>query len=360
MKNKKILKFLTILVSAAIISNSGLAFAKKEKQIHNVEKEENTKTSGKVLKPLTQEERKNLEEQRLKEFFKNLKLSEEKDKETIEKNREKYKNFNKKDFEVEGFNLKEVYFKNGAPILVFEHEKTGAKIVIIIVDETKRSYNDESYFFRFFEPNDKGLVNFLEKCIKSKFFEDDGFGEKLIEKYQKSGGIYTVIDSKGLEIATCGYNEISNETNFLKEVFSEFKNPEMLKKKELFEKEKERILLDATRVENQTKKYNKEYRAEEYNVRGIPKEIKNVTFEEVKKIHKETMHPSNLLITKKMELNSKTIRKYLEFLNENYLKNFSRKEIKINPFKRKEENLEPREIKYNEKFKFSDSSNKEF
>ena len=71
MKNKKILKFLTILVSAAIISNSGLAFAKKEKQIQNVEKEENTKTSGKVLKPLTLEERKKLEEQKNKEFFKN-------------------------------------------------------------------------------------------------------------------------------------------------------------------------------------------------------------------------------------------------------------------------------------------------
>ena len=55
--NRKILNFLTILVSAAIISKSSFVFAKKEKQTQNVEKEENTKTSEKVLKPLTYEER---------------------------------------------------------------------------------------------------------------------------------------------------------------------------------------------------------------------------------------------------------------------------------------------------------------
>ncbi len=354
MKNKKILKFLTILISAAIISNSDLAFAKKEKQIQNVEKEENTKTSGEVLKPLTLEERKNLEEQRLKEFFKNLELSEKKDKETIEKNREKYKNFNEKDLEVEGFNLKEVYFKNGAPILVLEHEKTGAKIVIILVDENeKRKRNDESYFFRFFEPNNKGLVKFLERCIESKFKEDDGFVGKLIEKYKKSE-MYTSIDSNGLEILTNGYDE----KNFLKEFFSTLKNPEMLKNKELFEKEKEKILLDATRLENITKKEGHINKG--FKIRGIPKEIKNVTFEEVKKIFEEKIHPSNLLIIKNMKFNLKTIREYLEFLNKYYLENFSRKETKPNPFKKKEEDIESREKKCNEKFKFSDSSNKEF
>lgn len=352
MKNKKILKFLTILISAAIISNSDLAFAKKEKQIQNVEKEENTKTSGEVLKPLTPEERKNLEEQRLKEFFKNLELSEKKDKETIEKNKEKYGDLKKEDLEVKGYTLEEIYFKNGDPILVLEHEKTGAKIVIILVDENEKR-KDESYFFRFFEPNNKGLVKFLERCIESKFKEDDGFVGKLIKKYKKSE-MYTNIDFNGLEINTNGYDE----KNFLKEFFSTLENPEMLKNKELFEKEKEKILLDATRLENITKK--EEHINKGFKIRGIPKEIKNVTFEEVKKIFEKTMHPSNLLIIKEMKFNLETIREYLEFLNKYYLENFSRKETKPNPFKKKEEDLESRETKCNEKFKFSDSSNKEF
>lgn len=348
MKNRKIWKILTVLVSSAIILNSNLVFATKEitKQIENSETAEaNSNAKEKVLKPLplTKEERieKAKEEfkKRIENWERNRKTYYKKREEFLNSNLEKFKNFNKENYEVPHYNLK-VYFKDNSPILCYEHEITKTKVVIIPVNDEKFEDGDTNYYFRCFEANDKGLKNFLCESINSSLGDEE-------YKY------YANFSNEDLRLSNPN-KKTSEKANFLNDFFSTLKNPDILKNNEEFEKIKKKIIYAKLREENEKKEYrgeNKEqtpYEEEHYSLEGTLKEIKNVTREEVEKFFNEKIHPSNLLITKKIEvsLNPEIVKNYLNILHEKYLNNFSYKKIPVTHFKKKKDSKNYEEIKF--------------
>ncbi len=363
--NRKILKFLTILVSAAIVSNFSFVFAKKEKQTQNVEKEENTKNSEKVLKPLTNEEKRKKQEEAKKRNEEIYNLMNKKDKNLFNKNKEIFKNFKKELYEkISNFTLKAVYFKNNVPILLFEHEETKALIIIIPTNSmnTKSIYNapNNKYFFRAFEPNDKGLLAFSQHFIEDGFYEDGNDFRRLQEKYKKSN-LNVNYSADGLTISTSDYDE----ADFLDKFFSQLRKPEILKYDERFEKEKKKILFNRMRRESRNKEYSKEGyeflkpgEEEYYSSEGVSKEMKNVTRKEIEKFFEEKFHPSNLLLIKHTELNPEKIKKSLEKLHEKYLKHFSFKKVSVVPLKKKK-NSTYEEYKYSNKRRYEDCSGNE-
>ena len=347
MKNKKIWKILTVLVSSAMLLNSNLVFAKKEttKQIENSETAKvNSNAKEKVLKPLTKEERKEeamkRSKKRIKNWERNRKTYYKKREEFLNSNLEKFKNFNKENYEVPHYNLK-VYFKDNSPILCYEHEITKTKVIIIPVNDEneKFEHSDTTYYFRCFEANDKGLKNFLRESINSSLGDEEC---KYYANFSNDDLKLSVPDKK-----------TSEKANFLNDFFSTLKNPDILKNDEEFEKIKKKIIYAKMREENEKKEYRVEneklnsYEEEHYSLEGTLKEIKNVTREEVEKFFNEKIHPSNLLITKTIavSLNPEIVKNYLNILHEKYLNNFSYKKIPVTLYKKKKNSKIYEEIK---------------
>ncbi len=310
MKNKRIVKFLGVLISSLIVLNSnGQIFAKKVTKIKNIKQEEIQKS-----------------------------------------NAEAYGDFDENKFKVEGFNLT-VYFKNGAPIILYEHIKTKAKIVVIPLDTIKKSEKNnlkDTFNFNLFVPNEKGFSNFTEKAIISNFKRKD---------LKVDGKFYNLFPKIHLNrfspILKISYdNDQKNEKKFLKELLLGLKNPKMLKDENVFNLEKKRILNE--------RKYEEENLTEEktasFNILGVSNEIKKVTKKEFEEFFKNRVHPSNLLVTKYFSLkNPLKVKEFLELLNENYLKYFEFKEIKTTPYEFKREifNILPKShTELNEKYKY--------
>ncbi len=319
MKNKRIVKFLGVLISSLIVlGSSGQIFAKKVTKIKNINQEEKQKT-------YTNKERR--------------KIKAEHEKQMQQKNAKAYENFNINKFKVYGFNLT-VYFKNGSPILVFEHIKTKAKIVIIptdTIEKTKEFYSFPFYIprtsfnFNIYDENNKEYMDkFIGNAITSNFSVEELNGKKF-----KELGHYSVdASSPKLEINFGQHLENKEDYELLKKLFSSLKNPKIFKDNETFKLEKKRVL-------NYYKNYIKDPYASQTKASQINiKEIEKVTKNEILKFYENRINPSNLLVIKHAELkNYEEILKFLKFLDEEYLKYYNYKKVEIPPYGSKIKNF---------------------
>ncbi len=304
MKNKRIVKFLGVLISSLIVLNSnGQILAKKVAKIKNIKQEEINKKRV--------QKRKNIKE------TKNTRSKLEK--EILENNIKTFKNFKKEDYEIKGFNLT-VFFKNGVPILYYEHIKTKAKIVIILADTTPKysTFNFPIASFNFnisTENNKQYLANFIENAIISNFNYKDF-------KNKKFKGCFDVyVNKSNLNI---NFNVTKKEKNtfkedeiFLKKLFLYLRDPKIFKDKKTFNLEKKRTL-------NYIKNHTETSDALELNTKL--KDAENLTKYEIFNFYKERIHPSNLLVTRHESFkNIKKILNFLRILDENYLKYYNSK-----------------------------------
>ncbi len=332
MENKCILKFLTALISIIIVSSSnGLIFATSTRtDVEGTKQNENSK--GEEFKPLTEEEWEKEQKKEYEIWQQNMKVEEKKEKEFLEQNIERYKNFKKEDYEDSNYDLI-VYFKNKVPILYYVHKITKTKIVLIFIDNLENlSLKDgllDEYYFKAFTPDDKGLVHFTEHCIVSNIIRNHSLkDENQLSRFNAN------TKDKSLSVVL---NERKCSKNFIKNLFMALRSPEMLKKDGIFKLEKERILFEMIEDQKQLELVDSKKKEKEkfFNYGGDPQEIKKITKEEIIQFFKNTIHPSNLLIIKYVELNKKEIKDYLKILHEEYLSHFNFKEIKIPSFKRK-------------------------
>ncbi len=360
MKSKKILKFLvTSILVATVTTSNVLIFAKKEK-IKTVEVAENPKNvikvkSEEIPKEVTKKDviekvkkvsknsikkeiytkeeiNKEIKEEN-KNFSENRKIETKNENDFSKKIQEIFKNFKKEDYEIKGFKLT-VYFKNGVPILFYEHIKTKAKIVIIPINNLNLTDADpmlvlDKYTFKAFKPDDRGLVHYLEHCIASNMLKIAL--QKNIELNQFNA--YTFKDS--LEIV---YDFRHVDDSFIESLMQELKSPTMLKDKNIFKIEKSRILNEA---ENKKQKMIVDELLQRHNYGkfiygGVPEKLKDINDAEVKKYYEEIIHPSNLLVIKHLNLTPSNVEKYLGILNKEYLEHYDYKEISVEPFRKKE------------------------
>ncbi len=286
MKNKKIVKFLSVLISSLIVLNSkGQIFAKKE----------------------------NIKQENKQENVSYEKLEEEMQK----RNDEAFKNFyeNENKYKIDGFELI-TFYKNGAPILLYKHIKTGAKIIIIPTDSLKENSNffipSTSFNFNIYNKNNKKYMDeYIRSAITSNFKMEELKNEKF-----KGFGLFSVYAlNPDLEIKFGHYNE-----NSLKKLFNSLKNPKIFKDDKIFELEKKRVL-------NYFKNFLKEpdrFLTQTLNINI--KEIEKITKNDLLNFYKSRINPSNLLVTKHTKIKDpEVILNFLKLLDEEYFSYYDHK-----------------------------------
>ncbi len=176
-------------------------------------------------------------------------------------------------------------------------------------------------------------MHYLEHCV---------VGDELVKiAFEKNNKLLKFNAETLKDALQIIYNPMYANKLFIKKLIKELKSPEMLKNENIFKIEKSRILNEAEK--NQLDNINDEIKelfyynfSEKFNRYGIPEELKKISPDEVKKYFKQIIHPSNLLVTKYLDLNPKEVKKYLTMLNEEYLKHYDYKEIFVEPFRKKE------------------------
>ncbi len=334
MKSKKMLKFLvtTILVATVTTSNA-LVFATKEKiKTVEVEKVSKDATEKEVY---TKEEIENKIKEEYENFSENKNIETKKNEELLEILKEIFKNFRIEDYEIKGFKLT-VYFKNGVPILYYEHIKTGAKIIIIPINNLNPNYVNsnaitDDYIFKAFKPDDSGLVHYLEHCVASdmlKIAREKDVRFSCFNACTEKDNLFFAVQSN------CSDDSVINS------LIKNLRDPAMLKKENIFKIEKSRIINEMEYNELLFKTNEKNSIDDplygKFNSGGTPEELKKISSDEVIKYFKQIMHPSNLLVTKYLNLNPSNVKKYINFLYEKYLKYYDNKEIFVEPFRKKE------------------------
>ncbi len=317
-KNKtyKIIKIFNLLAICAIIKCSNtFVLAKPLPQSTEVNKE--------ILKKA---------KEFIENFFKDSKISEKEDEKLYEENLKIFKNFNKQDYEVEGFNL-EIYKKRGVPILVYTHKVTKAVIVFIPIDNvdeslllTKKNSDPgitptDSYFFRATEQNNKGLIHIAEHCLWSSKTDNK------LRKNFKNSALNARTSPFGFQI---DYNSTFHEEELEKEILKILLKPDFFEDEKLFEIEKRRAIIEMTSGQNEFEKdeFSLNSSKKGFIAGGIPEQMKNVTLIDIKNVYEKYFHPSNILITKFINLNSTKIKgstkikSFLENLKVNYLNHF--------------------------------------
>lgn len=330
MKNKNILKFLTVLISFIIITNSNnYIFSKVDKSTtleKNVNEQENF-NKDEEIKPITKEEWEKEEKEKYEIWQQNMKAYEKNDKEMEKENFKTYKNLNIKKFEHPDYNLK-AYRKNGVIYLVYEHKITKTKIVIIPIKNLKNYkvkdgfFTKDNYYFRAFVPDDSGLVHFAEHCFVTDILDYEANKDKNIR-----AGFNATTKPFGLIILL---TERNAKFDFTEKLIKELGNPKLLKNDALYERERGRIIYEMTEFEKEKELYDsyKKSSEKEFNIGGDTKELAKMSKERVRDFFKNTLHPSNLLITKHVpELDYEYILKYLTLLNDKYLSHYEYKEF---------------------------------
>ncbi len=272
MPNKKIVKLLGILISSSIVlGSSGQILAKKE----------------------------SIKQEGVQQI-----------------NAEVFRNFKKENYEKEGFEL-EIFYKDNAPILLYKHIKTGAKVIIIPTDISKEktffSIPNISFNFNIYDQNNrKEMDRFIRSAIISNFKMEDLKNEEI----KKLDSFSVTSFSPNLEINFGHHDKNLNKTeleHFLKKLFSFLKNPKIFRDDETFKLEKKRVL-------NYLKNFLKEpdrfsSQTSSINIEKVEKVTKN----DLLNFYESRVNPSNLLVTKHADLNNyEEILNFLEFLNKEY------------------------------------------
>ncbi len=354
MKKIKMFKFLAVLLPIMATSTSyNSVFA----IINTTKQEEKTLKNVKQTKQEKEEQLEEIHKINCENLKKNLKLQEKDEQKLLEESIKIFKNFKKEDYEVPDFKLI-VYFYCKVPILYYEDIKTGAKIVFTPLDSVLKLTDNPEHFkhnmldeftFNAFTLDDKGLVHYLEHCIASDF----GINLKKNEKYSSIS-----FDAKTKEdrLALCHSSFNNNiDKKFYKTFFKALRKPKMLENNKTFEIEKRRIIVEMLNAEKEDElndvKYHNSNSEYFYNYGGATKELEKIKNEDVKKYFKEIIHPSNLLVTRYVELNKEKIKNYLNLFKKEYLQYFNYKEINIPEYKMKK-NVEFLKFKTNDDLKY--------
>lgn len=301
MKKKFLIKMFGVFVVLALVNSSVVLAKKNQKKVEQ--------------KALTNKEKEEL-------INNSLKLNEQ-----------KFKNFNQKDYEVEGFSLK-VYFKNFIPILYYEHNKTKAKIVLI---PTFSQYDGVDFlkgntFFNLPVTNEKGINHVLEHCISSPKAAElvvknlnkcpDEMLKKTMKANAHTGNNFLYFDYSNNLFKT-------NEKEF-KDIYDFLANPSFFKDDKLFKTEIKRILNEIKLNRSRTGpdffiEFSALREKRKFSVLGSYEVVKNTKLEDVKELFKNYIHPSNSLTINYLDLTPKDVKKYLTILKNNYFNKFSYK-----------------------------------
>ena len=242
--------------------------------------------------------------------------------------------FNENEFKLNGFNLK-VLKKGDSYKLHYTHQQTNAQFVFDLNNKFERY---SSIFFGCPPTDDKGKAHALEHLLASVV------SQKLLKKYG-------VVDPKHFNGNASEYGFcflISNsifDLELLENILKELKNPKFLRDKEkIFKKEIHNNYKKDSKagrmyhemLNNETAKdfkkidHRKLNDVRFYNHGGKSEEILKINFKEMEDFFKTYIHPSNMLASFSCFNSSKQIKEVLEFFNENYLKNYSSKNINLN------------------------------
>ena len=268
MPNRKIIKFLGVIISSLIVlSSSGQIFA-----IENTVKPENVQQSS-------------------------LDALKDKCKEA-------------------GYDLTS-YYKNGAQILYLKHIKTGAKIIIIPTDnskeKTKFSIPNTSFNFNIYDGDiRKEMDKFTRSAIESNFKVEDLKNKKFEELNNFSINVF----SPNLEISFGRHDENLNNSQIepsLKKLFGFLKNPKIFRDDETFKLEKKRILNYLNNFLKEPDRFSSQT-----SIIKI-KEVENTTKNDLFNFYESRINPSNLLVTKHADLkNLEEVLNFLKFLDKEY------------------------------------------
>ncbi len=306
---KKVIMFKSLKILFFVLTLNCVNFCAKAKQAVN-QKQHIKQVSGSEQ----------TEKDRNIEIEKNLESHQKRVENQIKINKETYKNFNKKHYEVEDYDLT-VLEKAGVPILIYVHRKTKACVVIIPLEETQmeKIRLKDFMFFKYFPKDDRGLAHFVEHCLSERGFM--GIADKFCVKDELRAS--TSWSGLKFEIPSKFYKN----RDIYKKFYKSFTQPNFLKDPKIFKIEKERVLDEL----QSTIPYNKDVilgkQSNFFNYGGIVKDVKNVSFDDLEKFYKKYIHPSNYLTIWHMPLNSKGIKNRLKDLSEFYLDGYEYRKI---------------------------------
>ena len=255
---------------------------------------------------------------------------------------------------INGFILKEEEFvlDINSNIKIFEHEKTGAKLMHIENDDDNKSF---AIGFKTPPEDSTGVMHILEHsvlCGSKKFPTKEPFVELCKGSMNTFLNAMTYSDKTVYPIASRNEKDYFNLMNvYLDAVFY----PNIYKNDKIFKQEGWHYHIEDKNddVEYKGVVYNemKGYfsspmthiyslveptlfpdNAYAYESGGIPSDIPKLTYEQFLNTHKKLYHPSNSYIALYGDLD---LNKALDFIDREYLSNFDRKDIDSNIEKQK-------------------------
>lgn len=270
---------------------------------------------------------------------------------------------NKTGVTINGFILKEEEFVADidSNVRIFEHEKTGAKLMHIENDDDNKSF---TIGFKTPPKDNTGEMHILEHsvlCGSRKFPTKEPFVELCKGSMKTFLNAITYSDKTVYPISSRNEKDFLNLMDvYLDAVFY----PNIYKNDKIFKQEGWHYHLENKDdnieykgvVYNEMKGYfsspfTNVYRliepslfpnnAYSYESGGIPNEIPQLTYEQFLNTHKKLYHPSNSYIALYGNLN---LEKTLDFIDKEYLSNFDKKEIDSNiekekPFDERKESI---------------------
>lgn len=255
---------------------------------------------------------------------------------------------------IKGFVLKEREFVKdiNSDVQIFEHQKTGAKLMNICNDDDNKTF---TIGFKTPPKDDTGVMHILEHsvlCGSRNFPVKEPFVELCKGSLNTFLNAMTYSDKTVYPVASKNEKDFFNLMNvYLDAVFypNIYKNDKILKQEGWhyhLENEKDDITYNGV-VYNEMKGVFSSpmahvYRniektlfpdnAYSYESGGNPKDIVNLTYEQFIETHKKYYHPSNSYIVLYGDLD---LNKVLGFIDNNYLSKFEKEEVDSNIEKQK-------------------------
>ncbi|MDO5047554.1 MAG: insulinase family protein [Anaerococcus sp.] len=238
---------------------------------------------------------------------------------------------------------KENFDKLGLEVSLFEHEKTKAQIIYIDNDDTNKTFG---IGFKSPPTDSKGKAHIMEHSVlngSKKYRSKDPFMDMAASSLQTFLNAMTYPDKTLFPVASENDRDFKNLVDvYLDAVF----NPLVLEKKEILDQEawhydlkdgqvngisgvvynemKGALSDPESLISNQIDALLFKDSPYQYVSGGDPTYIKDLSYDEFIEFYKDTYHPSNAMIYfyGKLDIDS-----YLEYLDEEYLSNYSYRKI---------------------------------
>lgn len=244
------------------------------------------------------------------------------------------------------FTVKDIQnYIGNTKLVLFEHERTGAKILYIANDDTQRGFN---IGFRTFAKDNKGLPHVFEHATlagNEKYPSSNLLFQMMEQTYS------TYINAVTTQYATFYPSSSLSEEQLLVNFdyyLNGLKSPFVLKDERAMNREAYRYVLEnpedeisatgavysemkgknsiSTDAYYNNKQFMFPNSAESFITGGKPEDILKITWQELKDFHNLYYHPSNMLCVLYGKLDYE---RFLAKLEEEYLSGFEKKEIRI-------------------------------